>query len=109
MPHARTLEYDEKNLFSLPFTRKFNDFESRDNKTRLYKRYSHSKAHGLTQNSLRRFSKRKIKPEYAYNFAGFWNDETCATEYARTLQFYNRCSGDPAAVSSLTLHSRHKT
>lgn len=95
--HAR---YDGKNLFPFPFTQKFNDFKSRDNKTRLYKRYSHSKAHGLMQNSLRRFLERKIKPEYACNFAGFWNGETYATENTRTLQFYNRCSWAPDFIIS---------
>jgi len=46
------VRYDEKNLFSLPFTQKFNDFESRDNKTILYKRYSHLKARELRDAKL---------------------------------------------------------
>lgn len=47
MPHTHPADTTKRIHIFFSCAQKFNNFESRNNKTRLYKKYFHSKAHGL--------------------------------------------------------------
>lgn len=103
MPHAHPAGSSIAKRIHILFRelKKFHNFESRNNKTKLYEKYFQLGKRTDGKLCSRSFKKENKTWINVYNFS-LDPGETCAITTARTLQFYNRCARwDPAPIISL--------